>query len=276
MLSRQIDPAISKIRKLIRSGDFEKAIKVCDKVISELKESKEAFRLGDLFLLKSEALFNLGLKSESEKIARDAVALYRLYENKSMLYRAISLYARILFMRGKFNQSKEELEEIINKVENYRPKGNFSLVAFIIGDVSNALKAHHELGNEVRKITKIDDSKFIELHINYYLRDGIFNLYLHKFSLSRESLRHALRVSRQVGWVREEAIALEFLGQLCYEMGRYKEALKHLDEALQIGMRVAPRGDIVNQVERRRAEVFIRLGRLEEARFAMDHAWEVT
>jgi len=66
----------------------------------------------------------------------------------------------------------------------------------------------------------------------------------------------------------------EVLTTYIFSLWRH-QALKYLDEALSIGLEIAPRGDIVNQVERRRAESFIMLGRELDARHSLERAWEV-
>jgi DNA-binding NtrC family response regulator/tetratricopeptide (TPR) repeat protein len=265
------------VKELLKKGNLDEANAFIDELLEELKVAKNYFLLGEAYIIKARILNRLGKWNLSEIYARDAATFFRINKDKEKLAQSLNLYAKILWGNGKLLFALDVLKEVVKLTPQAAPPHeNLALLAFLCGDIKTNNESISKLSEMVQVQQKCKSDREIELNINYYLLDGIFNLYLHKFSLSRESLRRALRVSRQVGWVREEAIALEFLGQLCYEMGRYKEALKHLDEALQIGMRVAPRGDIVNQVERRRAEVFIRLGRLEEARFAMDHAWEVT
>uniref|UniRef100_A0A832I3I0 Tetratricopeptide repeat protein n=1 Tax=Eiseniibacteriota bacterium TaxID=2212470 RepID=A0A832I3I0_UNCEI len=93
-----------------------------------------------------------------------------------------------------------------------------------------------------------------------------------RFAEAETSLRSALERARANGAAREEALALEFLGELEHDRGRDEEALVRYADALSIAERVAPEGDLVVEVERRRAEALVALGRLDEASAACERA----
>ncbi len=82
----------------------------------------------------------------------------------------------------------------------------------------------------------------------------------------------ALRRARVHGAAREEALALEFLGELDWDREQPAAALARYDEALGLAERVAPEGDLVVEVERRRADALVALGRPEEAQRACERA----
>jgi DNA-binding NtrC family response regulator/Tfp pilus assembly protein PilF len=93
-----------------------------------------------------------------------------------------------------------------------------------------------------------------------------------RFDDAIASFEDGMRRARQHGAAREEILALEFLGELEADRERPAEALARFDEALQMAIRVAPEGDLVVELERRRAEALTRLGRLDEAERASDRA----
>jgi len=82
----------------------------------------------------------------------------------------------------------------------------------------------------------------------------------------------ALRRARVHGAAREEALALEFLGELDWDREQPAAALARYDEALGVAERVAPEGDLVAEVERRRADALVALGRPEDAQRACERA----
>jgi len=82
---------------------------------------------------------------------------------------------------------------------------------------------------------------------------------------AREHFERVLRTSRDAGYRRSEALALEFLGDLEADRGNYDEALAVLDEALAVAHRLSASSDVIGEVLRRRAEVLLALGRREEA-----------
>jgi DNA-binding NtrC family response regulator len=93
-----------------------------------------------------------------------------------------------------------------------------------------------------------------------------------RFVESETRLLDALRRSRAQAARREECLALEFLGELEAERGRPDAALVRYDEALALAERIAGEGDLVVEIERRRAEVLVQLGRLDAATTACERA----
>ncbi len=93
-----------------------------------------------------------------------------------------------------------------------------------------------------------------------------------RFTDAESSLLGALERARAHDARREEVLALEFLGELDHDRGRAEIALRRYDEALVLAERVAPEGDLVVEIERRRAEALCSLGRLDDASLACDRA----
>jgi len=99
--------------------------------------------------------------------------------------------------------------------------------------------------------------------------------------LSRLSGRHdeaekllgeALDKSLAEGFLREEALAREFLGDLAFDRGQVERAAEAYRAALALGERQAPAGDIVSEVLRRIAETEIVRGRLDAAHATIERA----
>jgi DNA-binding NtrC family response regulator len=86
-----------------------------------------------------------------------------------------------------------------------------------------------------------------------------------RFEDAEGLLRDALERARALGAQREQVLAIEFLGELEYDRDRPDEALARYQDALALAQRVAPEGDLVVEIERRRAEALCAVGRLDEA-----------
>jgi DNA-binding NtrC family response regulator len=93
-----------------------------------------------------------------------------------------------------------------------------------------------------------------------------------RFADAEAILLGALERARAHDARREEVLAIEFLGELAYDQGRVEEALKRYDDALVLAERVAPEGDLVVELERRRAEALCASGRLDDAAFSCERA----
>ncbi len=93
-----------------------------------------------------------------------------------------------------------------------------------------------------------------------------------RFADAESQFLAALERSRRLGARREEVLALEFMGELDFDRGRAESAMARYSEALAIAERTAPDGDLVVELERRRAEALCSLGRLGEAQVACERA----
>jgi DNA-binding NtrC family response regulator/Tfp pilus assembly protein PilF len=82
----------------------------------------------------------------------------------------------------------------------------------------------------------------------------------------------ALDKSLAEGFLREEALSREFLGDVAFDRGQVDRAAESYRAALALGERQAPAGDIVSEVQRRIAETEIVRGRLEAAEAAIERA----
>ncbi len=110
---------------------------------------------------------------------------------------------------------------------------------------------------------------------------GLTSVDLALGTLARLQERHAdaehgllagLERARQHDLAREEALALEFLGELEFDRGRAEAAVGRYQEALRLAERMAPEGDLVVEIERRRAEALCALGQLDDAAAACARA----
>jgi DNA-binding NtrC family response regulator len=63
---------------------------------------------------------------------------------------------------------------------------------------------------------------------------------------------------------RPELLRLEYLGDVELEQGNFEAALKRYDEVLPHALALMPRGDVVAELRRRRAECYLHLGRTQE------------
>ena len=82
---------------------------------------------------------------------------------------------------------------------------------------------------------------------------------------ARDLFTRALRTSQAEGYRRAEALAFEFLGDLEKDQRHFDEALRALGQALACAHRLSSVSDVIGEVLRRRAEVYVALGRLDDA-----------
>jgi DNA-binding NtrC family response regulator len=88
---------------------------------------------------------------------------------------------------------------------------------------------------------------------------------LRDFEGARGHLQSAYETANQLMLSREEALALEFLGDVYRDEGRLEQARRYYSRSLAIGNSIAPDGDIVMEVMRRQGECLTQMGRPAEA-----------
>jgi len=93
-----------------------------------------------------------------------------------------------------------------------------------------------------------------------------------RFAEAESHLKAALERARRLGASREEVLAVEFLGELEFDRGHPEQALERYDEGLALAAQTAPEGDLVVELERRRAEALCAVGRLDEAEAACERS----
>jgi DNA-binding NtrC family response regulator/tetratricopeptide (TPR) repeat protein len=89
------------------------------------------------------------------------------------------------------------------------------------------------------------------------------------------AIHGALRYARAINFRRNEAIALEYLGDFYLDGGNAKRALEHYRSALKIGLEIAPEGDLVAEAYRRLAETYYMQGDFEKSERAICEGWRV-
>jgi transcriptional regulator with PAS, ATPase and Fis domain len=108
-----------------------------------------------------------------------------------------------------------------------------------------ALKESHEIGLKGKWT-----------HRQLFTNIALGNVYriLKDHARARRHLHTAYSQAQELKFPREEALALEFLGDVYRDERLFDEAMRFYDRAHAIGMAIAPRGDIVMEVHRRRGE----------------------
>ena len=86
-----------------------------------------------------------------------------------------------------------------------------------------------------------------------------------KTTEARKRLHTAYTQAQDLGYPREEALALEFLGDVYRDEGQHTQAQRYYARAMAIGQTIAPKGDIVMEIHRRNGECLLAQGELGEA-----------
>jgi DNA-binding NtrC family response regulator/tetratricopeptide (TPR) repeat protein len=133
-------------------------------------------------------------------------------------------------------------------------------------------RAHAVLGEAGQCFAQVGDRWGMTIHL---LATGWLARLQGRHDECEKLLSEALDRSLAEGFLREEALAREFLGDLAFDRGQIDRAAEAYRAALALGERQAPAGDIVSEVLRRIAEADIARGRLDSAEAAIERAGHV-
>jgi DNA-binding NtrC family response regulator/tetratricopeptide (TPR) repeat protein len=95
------------------------------------------------------------------------------------------------------------------------------------------------------------------------------------FMDARKNLLEAFALAEEAGLVREQALALEFLGDVFRDEGQVQEAGRYYERSLVLARKLAPRGDLVMELMRREGECLDLAGRHDEALHLLNDALQL-
>jgi DNA-binding NtrC family response regulator/tetratricopeptide (TPR) repeat protein len=257
------------------------------------------FRLGRPEETRKEAQVGLAVADEAGDLLQSARALnllgraaYRAgdldlardqYEQALALFRRLGDEGNTAYLRnnlGLIHKNLCEWDAAIahlqaalegqRKIGRYADTGypllNLGIVYQKSGDWERAIECY-DMAEEVYR--RVGD----ELHVTMVLigKGNVARLQ-RRFEDAEAFLGLALERARDAGAQREEVLAREFLGELEFDRGRPSAALVRYGEAMRVAECLAPEGDLIVELERRRAEALCSLGRPEEADRACDRA----
>jgi DNA-binding NtrC family response regulator/tetratricopeptide (TPR) repeat protein len=257
------------------------------------------FRLGRPDDTRREAQIGLAIADEAGDLSLSAQALnllgraaYRAgdldlardyYEQALALYRRIGDQANTAHLRNNLGLIHKNLCEWARAITNltaaleiHREHGryaetghpllNLGIVYQKSGDWGRALEYYREAEEVYRGVGD-------QLHLTMvFIAQGNVARLQRRFDDAEVSLELALERSRNVNATREEVLSLEFLGELEFDRSRPAAALERYAAAMRKAECLAPEGDLVVELERRRAEALCVLGRLDEAERACERA----
>jgi len=264
-----------------------------------LQSGEALFALGRLEDAATAATRGLELADEAGDLSLSAWALslsgrlaYRggeldqardLYEQSLALYRRISDETGAAHVRNNLALIHKTLCEweaaaayLKQTIETYRRTGHLAETLSpmhnlgIVYQKSGDWKQAAEWYAQARQIAiQIGDER---RGINVAIGLGNVARLERRFDEAEVLLDDALQRARAQGTRREEVLALEFLGELSYDRERLEDAMIRYQDALRLAERVCPDGDLVVEIERRSAEAFVSLGRLDAAESACQRA----
>jgi DNA-binding NtrC family response regulator/tetratricopeptide (TPR) repeat protein len=268
--------AIARIEKDL--GDLLLAEENCKKAFELLRNTNENKELGNVFHTWGLISFDLGNYRRALIYFEDSLSTFRRIGDKEGMLKSIHNIAKVRLILRDFKNAYSTWEEAIglakamNKIDALCTIYlNIGLLNFLSGDWK---KAEYNYSKCLQLLKNKVENKY--LMCNNFLGFGIVELHKREFDEAEKFLLKALDLSSKHGYLRELGIAHEFLGLLEFKRGNYEKSEYHYNEALNIALKIAPEGDLMNQVERMRAELYVEMGDLEKAMDSIERARRVS
>jgi len=248
------------------SATATRALELADKIGDQPKAALAllmlgiaAYRNGDLILARDYAEQALGLFRRLGDEGRVAIAR----NNIGLIHKQLCEWDSAL---AAFRSVLEIQRRLGLYGETALPLMNMGIVHQKMGEWT-AAEEHYRACESV--MLQLGNDMFLA---RTYIGLGNVARLQRKFPEAETHLLAALDRARRKAANREEVLALEFLGELDFDRGRPERAVSRYHEAMTLAERSAPEGDLIVEIERRRAEALVALGRLDEAERSLDRA----
>jgi transcriptional regulator with GAF, ATPase, and Fis domain/Tfp pilus assembly protein PilF len=259
-----------------KKGAYESAIEEGEIACRLLGDTGEIGLQGETRRLTAKSRLALGLLEQAVIDFEEAVLLFRRAGEVELMLAAFNDLAHVYFIQGKWVLAKELLERGEREASRHEKRSlvysftmNLGTLAFTRGNLMEA-KSHFDrcaemLGDEEGRRT-----------CRLSIMKANLSLLTENAELAREQFRKALTIATREGSRREIALALEGLAEVEMEKGELIEAERSIEAALSIATSIAPQGDLVNEILRRKGDILLRQGRIKEAEEALERSLAIS
>ena len=222
--------------------------------------------LADFLYLRGLARSHLGQARPARDDAESAQALFRLLGRQFDSARTANLLGIIAFRESRYDEAEDwwrrahELHAALGMLKNMG--GNRLNLGIAACKRGRFQRAESELQAAVRLLAQVNARVSL-------CRAGLALAQVQRLQgqlgAARAGLLDAFRQAGALGLPREEALALEYLGDVQRDEGRLDHALRYYGRAQDLAASIAPDGDLAVEVAHRQGDCLVRLGRSAEA-----------
>ena len=284
-----VQASLSEIKKRDISSTLRREVIVLDAYCNALAgEARKGFRLiapivrevspfdevhAQASYIAGLCLFRTGHYKPALAHLERAAAYYRLANDKIELSRMLNSLALIEKSRGRLDVALRQLDEasrILPETKYLRHRRRLLTnrgVCFL-------RMGHPALARscllEAKRLSQSEKDLFVDVAIHNNL-GHVYRL-SGEYDSARECYLVALDGARNASSLRQECLSLEFIGELFLETGQLDESRDYLERAHLKALQLAPKGDLMMEVMRRRGELHAALGRKPEAEADLERA----
>ncbi len=248
-----------------RLGRYEKVVSKASEYIRQEKVHS-TFLLAEYLFLRGRALAFLGQLDEALEDSEAALAFYRLlgsrkeYAEVSNLLGIINLQISNYVLAIRYFDKSAKVNS--NLALTYRLGENhlhMGITYYKLGIYSDAYSHLQQASKRFEVVNHLQSISRTQLALGNVCRlQG-------EYVEARKHLMEAYGLATKDRMPREECLALEFLGDVYRDEGKPDEARRYYARGMAIAQRIAPKGDLVMELQRREGECLMLEGREVEA-----------
>jgi DNA-binding NtrC family response regulator/tetratricopeptide (TPR) repeat protein len=253
---------LQNARALIELSQYEEALSTCERAFAIFKEQNLLAPLAHTYNCYGRIYYRLGELERAKEYYEAALHLFRwdlnddegvvrAHNNLGVLYRHVSDWRQAAW-------------HLLRSMELSQRLGSF---AYLAVSSANLGIVHLKAGawEEAREHFDRALSSYVQIGRDAgaaRMRTGLATIatFRHDYAAAEEHLAAAELITARLGISREKVLVLFGRAELRHEKGELDDALAHYDEALVMARDIAPEGDMVGELQRRRAEALAQRG----------------
>ncbi len=262
------NPRLHHLRAWIAiwKGEYRKALEIGQYAQKNYIDESKADIVAKYYHLLGMCFYYLGDTGRATDFLRDAIGIFRYLNDSEGL---ASVYNAMGFVEktcGKLDEAmvyyrkalKESSRTGMQRMRAYI-QINISIVSLKHGDAPGAESMLHRIVLN----TATGEQSRVNAHV--FLSLARVEIYKRSYDSTINLTNKALAIATENGFLREESLALETLGDIAAALGKIETARRYYERAKSIGESLAPQGDIVAENMRRLASLRLLDGEAFEA-----------
>ncbi len=240
-------------------------------VVDETTAFIEATRLdlppviAEFLYLRGLALSSLGQPEAAREDAETAHSLFRVLGDKRECARCANLMGILFFRAADFTSADRWFRQAFQLHKRLGLRKNMG------GNLLNLGIGCYKRGDFNQALLEFDAASVLLQQVDAQVslcrtavaRGHTLRL-MRRFSEAQETLLAAFARANELLLAREEALALEYLGDVAMDQNQMDKARRYYSRALAVGHSLAPDGDVVMEVLHRQGLCLARMGRENE------------
>ena len=241
-------------------GEYARGIEACEEARRIFAGRSDERGLAQCHSLFGKNYLRLGQFEKTKNHFEEALAAYVRLNDKNGV--AVS-HNNLGLLHKNHGEWQLASEHLVKALELDKEGGNYGKIALrqlnlglVYLRTGHWMKAKDSVGEALSIAQRIGDQ-----HTAAAASIALGNCmrFLGQQSAAGRLYRQSVEIAKRENLMRELALAYEFMGESDIASGEADAALEKFSRALQIAEQIAPEGDIVAEVERRRAEAYLAL-----------------